>query len=79
MLARGPTTIVPTNTLAEAIDTTRIHRVAGLTSGHMAVITTPPFRRPPTRPFQDRPRRRPQASHRALRGSEGRDGIAGRL
>jgi hypothetical protein len=31
-------------TLAEALETTRIHRVAGLTNGRAAVITTRPFR-----------------------------------
>jgi hypothetical protein len=35
MLARRPTTILPAMTLAEAIETTRIHRVAGLTGGRM--------------------------------------------
>jgi magnesium chelatase family protein len=33
MLARRLTTILPAMTLAEAIETTRIHRVAGLTGG----------------------------------------------
>jgi magnesium chelatase family protein len=33
-------------TLAEAIDTTRIPRVAGLTGGRTAVVTTRPFRAP---------------------------------
>jgi magnesium chelatase family protein len=33
-------------TLAEAIETTRIHRVAGLTGAHTAVVTTRPFRAP---------------------------------
>jgi magnesium chelatase family protein len=32
--------------LPEAIDTTRIHRVAGLTSGGTSVVTTRPFRTP---------------------------------
>jgi predicted ATPase with chaperone activity len=32
--------------LAEALETTRIHRVAGLTSGHTAVVPTRPFRAP---------------------------------
>jgi predicted ATPase with chaperone activity len=31
MLARRPTPIVPAMRLAEALETTRIHRVAGLT------------------------------------------------
>jgi hypothetical protein len=31
-------------TLADAIDTTRIHRVAGRTGGRTAVVTTRPFR-----------------------------------
>ena len=42
MLARRLTTILPAMTLAEAIETTRIHRVAGLT----ALVTTRPFRAP---------------------------------
>jgi magnesium chelatase family protein len=33
-------------TLAEAIETTRIHRVAGLTSDRMALVTARPFRAP---------------------------------
>ena len=33
-------------TLPEAIDTTRIHRVAGLTGDHAAFVTTRPFRAP---------------------------------
>jgi Magnesium chelatase, subunit ChlI len=32
--------------LAEAFETTRIHRVAGLTGGRTAVVTTRPFRAP---------------------------------
>ena len=46
MLARRLTTILPAMTLPEAIDTTRIHRVAGLTSDHTALVTTRPFRAP---------------------------------
>jgi magnesium chelatase family protein len=33
-------------TLAEAIDTTRIHRVAGRTGDRTALVTTRPFRAP---------------------------------
>jgi hypothetical protein len=33
-------------TLAEAIETTRIHRVAGLTGARTALVTTRPFRAP---------------------------------
>jgi hypothetical protein len=33
-------------TLAEAIETTRIHRIAGLTGDRMAWVTTRPFRPP---------------------------------
>jgi magnesium chelatase family protein len=33
-------------TLAEAINTTRIHSVAGLTGDRIAVVTTRPFRAP---------------------------------
>ena len=32
--------------LAEALETTRIYRVAGLTGGRTAVVTTRPFRAP---------------------------------
>ncbi len=49
MLARRLTTILPDLTLAEAIDTTRMHRVAGLTGltgDRPAVVTTRPFRAP---------------------------------
>ena len=40
------TTILPAMTLAEAIETTRIHRVAGLTGDCTALVTTCPFRAP---------------------------------
>jgi magnesium chelatase family protein len=33
-------------TLAEALETTRIHRVSGLTGDRTALITTRPFRAP---------------------------------
>jgi magnesium chelatase family protein len=46
MLARRLTTILPAMTLAEAIETTRIHRVAGLTGDRTALVTTRPFRAP---------------------------------
>jgi magnesium chelatase family protein len=49
MLARRLTTILPAMTLPEAIDTTRIHRVAGLTGDRLAWVTTRPFRAPHTR------------------------------
>jgi len=39
MWARRLTTIVPAMTLAEAIETTRIHRVAGLTGDRTALVT----------------------------------------
>ena len=42
MLARRLTTILPAMTLAEAIETTRIHSVAGLTGDR----TSHPFRAP---------------------------------
>jgi magnesium chelatase family protein len=44
MLARRLTTILPDMVLAEAIETTRIHSVAGLTGRRTAVVTTRPFR-----------------------------------
>ncbi len=46
MLARRLTTILPAMTLAEAIETTRIHSVAGLTGDRTALVTTLPFRAP---------------------------------
>jgi magnesium chelatase family protein len=46
MLARRLTTILPAMTLPEAIDTTRIHSVAGLTGDRTAFVTTRPFRAP---------------------------------
>jgi magnesium chelatase family protein len=46
MLARRLTTILPAMTLAEAIETTRIHRVAGLTGDRAALVTTRPCRAP---------------------------------
>jgi magnesium chelatase family protein len=46
MLARWLTTIRPAMTLAEAIETTRIHRVAGLTGDRTALVTTRPCRAP---------------------------------
>jgi Magnesium chelatase, subunit ChlI len=49
-LARRLTTILPTMTLAEAIETTRSHRVAGLTGDRTAFVTTRPFRAPPHTP-----------------------------
>jgi magnesium chelatase family protein len=47
MRARRLATMLPDMTLAEAIETTRIHRVAGLTGRHTAGVTTRPFRAPP--------------------------------
>jgi magnesium chelatase family protein len=44
MLARRLTTILPARTLAEAIKTTRIHRVAGLTGGRTTLVTYQPDR-----------------------------------
>jgi magnesium chelatase family protein len=53
MLARRLTTILPAVTLAEAMETTRLHRVAGLTGERTALVTTRPcralIRRFPTR------------------------------
>ena len=46
MLARRLTTLLPALTLAEAIETTRIHRVAGLTGERTALVTTRPCRAP---------------------------------
>jgi len=46
MLARRLTTILPAMSLAEALETTRIHSVAGLTGARTAVVTTHPCRTP---------------------------------
>jgi magnesium chelatase family protein len=46
MLARRLTTILPAMTLAEALETARIHRVAGLTGGRTALVATRPCRAP---------------------------------
>src|SRR5262245_52275594 len=46
MLARRLTTILPAMTLAEAIETTRIYFVAGLTGDRTALVTTRPCRAP---------------------------------
>jgi predicted ATPase with chaperone activity len=43
MLARRLTTILPVMTLAKAIDTTRVHRVAGCTDGRAALAPPGPF------------------------------------
>jgi magnesium chelatase family protein len=45
-LARRLSTILLAMTLPEAIDTTRIHRVAGRTGDYTALVTTRPFRAP---------------------------------
>jgi magnesium chelatase family protein len=44
MSAQHLTTILPTMILPEAPETTRIHRVAGLTGDLVALVTTRPFR-----------------------------------
>jgi magnesium chelatase family protein len=46
MLARRLTTILPAMTLSEAMETTRIHRVAGRTGDRTALVTTRPCRAP---------------------------------
>ena len=46
MLAQRLTTILPAMTLAEALETTRIHRVARLTGDRTALVTTHPWRLP---------------------------------
>jgi predicted ATPase with chaperone activity len=46
MLARRLTTILPVTRLAEALETSGVHRVARLTGGRTAVVTTRPFRAP---------------------------------
>jgi len=47
MLARRLTTILQAMPLVEAIETTCIHSVAGLTGDRTALVTTRPFRAPP--------------------------------
>ncbi len=46
MLARRLPSILPDMTLAEALETTKIHSVAGLIPGNTALIATRPFRSP---------------------------------
>ena len=47
MLARRLITILPAMSLAEAIETTCLHSVAGLTGARTTLVTTRPFRAPP--------------------------------
>jgi magnesium chelatase family protein len=46
MLARRLTTILPAMSLAEALETTRIHSVACLSGARTALVTTRPCRTP---------------------------------
>ncbi len=46
MLARRMPTVLPDMTLDEAIETTKIHSVAGLLDGKRALVTARPFRNP---------------------------------
>jgi magnesium chelatase family protein len=46
MLARRLTTILPAMTLAEAMETTQIYRVAGRTGNRTALVTSRPCRAP---------------------------------
>lgn len=46
MLARRVASILPELSLNEALDTTRIHSVAGTLKGHQALVTQRPFRAP---------------------------------
>src|SRR5262245_32103529 len=48
MRARWLAAILPAMTLAEAIETTRIHHVAGRTGDRTALVTTRPFGPPTT-------------------------------
>jgi magnesium chelatase family protein len=45
-LARRRTTLLPALTLAEALETTRLHRIAGRTGARTALVTTRPCRAP---------------------------------
>jgi magnesium chelatase family protein len=45
-LARRLPTILSAMTLAEALETTRLHRIAGLKGDRMALVTTRPCRAP---------------------------------
>jgi magnesium chelatase family protein len=47
MLARRLATILPTRRLAEALETTRLPRVAGRTGARTALVPTRPCRAPP--------------------------------
>ena len=46
MLAKRMGTIIPPLSLHEALDTTKIHSVAGKLNGHGALLTERPFRAP---------------------------------
>jgi magnesium chelatase family protein len=46
MLARRLTTILPAMTLAEALETTRLHRVGNFTGDRTVLVTTRPCRAP---------------------------------
>ena len=46
MMARRLPTILPPLTLAEALETTAVHSVAGLLAGRGGLVTTPPFSAP---------------------------------
>ena len=48
MLARRLTTILPAMRLADALETTRMHRVAGRTGARTAMVTTRLCRARPT-------------------------------
>ena len=48
MLAHRLTTILPAMTLPEALETTRLHRVAGRTGARTALAMTRPCRAPIT-------------------------------
>jgi magnesium chelatase family protein len=49
MLARRLITILPVMTLAEAGESTRLHRVTGSTGAGTTLVTTRPFCAPTTR------------------------------
>jgi hypothetical protein len=74
MLARRLTTILPAMSLPDALDTTRLHRVAGRTGARTILVTTRPCRAPSHHLGRRPERRRPGAE-----AGEERGGITWRI